>query len=186
MSRIYDSYHDWKNPILCIKKQKRLIAGSRNINFLPDRLSSKISQFFVDLKFQSILDYGAGMGRNFKLLKNYSQKVDYVDIDVYKNHTSHLGYDNKFYIKNHVLDNFSYKYDLIYASVVIQHFANKEVFDSAVNFLQQNGKYVFIVQNTCVPFSPILDSKFTLLHSETYKGVFAVNHVFNLYESKRD
>lgn len=184
MSSIYDLYHDWKKPILNIENHKKLITGACNDDFLPDELTSKISQFFMDLKLKSILDYGAGMGRNLKLLKKYSEKVDYVDIDVYENHTNHLGYDRKFYIKNNLLDNFSCKYDLIYASVVIQHFANKEVFDSAVNFLQQNGKYVFIVQNTCVPFSPILDSKFTLLHSETYKGVFAVNHVFNLYESK--
>ena len=52
------------------------------LDFLPN----KIDVFLKNLHLTSILDYGAGLGRNLPMLQKYScDIVDYIELTNYKN-----------------------------------------------------------------------------------------------------
>jgi len=68
-SSIYDNYFDWRNNPADIVKMKQLIVGSDK--FEPDILANSIHEKLVELNISTVLDYGAGLGRNLSLLKNY-------------------------------------------------------------------------------------------------------------------
>ena len=179
---VFDGYHDWTSTITDIEKMKVIITGRHwNKSFNPDNLTSEIDQIIKNLNLTSILDYGAGLGRNLPLLRKYAPIVDYLDFETYKPHTSELNYDNKFYIQMEPLP-LSKKYDLIYASVVVQHIVDKNFLRKIMEFMQKNSKYIFVVQNS-IWNVPDFTDYFRLIHSEKYKDDFIDLHFFNLYES---
>lgn len=179
---IFDDYYDWTSDITDIEEIKVKITGRYwNKSFNHDNLTLKTDQIIKNLKLTSILDYGAGMGRNLPLLRKYAPIVDYLDLETYKPHTSELNYDNKFYIQIEPLP-LNKKYDLIYASVVIQHIVDKELLQKIIEFMQKSSKYIFIVQNVKFCFYDF-DNHFQLIHTESYKDDFLDFHFYNLYES---
>ena len=186
--RVYDSYHNWREPISDLETTKRLITGNCNKDFLPDILSEHLQKVFVEMKFSRILDFGGGLGRNLPLLKKYSQKVDYLDLAVYKGFVDSCAYDNKVYIED--VKEFHSKssiknYDLIYASVVLQHFVDRDLVESAVDFFHKSARYVFLVQNCRVPMHKSFESLFDLLATDRYKGSFGLDHHYSLFIRKQ-
>jgi len=180
-NEIFDSYHNWTSEIISEEDIKLKITGRYwNRSFNSDNLTSKTNEILLDLKLKSILDYGAGMGRNLDLLRKYSPVVDYIDFDVYKEYAKNLKYDNIFFIKMEI-DKFEKKYDLIYSSLVIQHIKNEIVMNSIIDFMHKNAKHVFLVQNSQVPL-PSFGNDFKLINSELYTDDFTVDHVYNLYK----
>jgi SAM-dependent methyltransferase len=140
---VFDGYHDWTSPITDIEKMKVIITDRYwNKSFNHDNLTSEIDQIIKNLNLTSILDYGAGLGRNLPLLRKYAPIVDYLDLETYKPHTLELNYDNKFYIQMEPLP-LSKKYDLIYASVVIQHVVNKDLLRKIIEFMQKKQQICF-------------------------------------------
>ena len=122
---IYDSYYDWQQlkTNINVTDMKYIIAGQKEFN--TDYLPKKINNILQNLPINSILDYGAGLGRNLPLLLQFSNNIDYIDLLNYKEefekNINDLEYKNKYYINDNLPDMLDKKYDLIYASVVFQH-----------------------------------------------------------------
>jgi len=186
MSRsIYDTYFDWQNNPADIVKMKQLIVGSDN--FEPDNLANSIHKKLVELNISTVLDYGAGLGRNLSLLKNYSNQVDYLELLNYeKNYSEYinkLGYNEIYYVEM-IPNILSKKYDLIYASVVLQHIANDEIYSKIVETLAKNCKYLLLIQNKASLIKPIFYNFFDLICSEEYVGSFPCMHIYSICSSK--
>ena len=80
---------------------------------------------------------------------------------------------------------FNKKYDLIYASVVLQHIVDDNIYSKIVELLSKNCKYLIIVQHKDIPVKLIVDNYFTMIHKETYVGNFPNNilHNYLIYKS---
>jgi SAM-dependent methyltransferase len=164
---------------------KQLIVGSDK--FEPDILSSSIHEKIIELNISTILDYGAGLGRNLSLLKNYSNYVDYLDLlnyeKNYSEYINNLGYNEIYYIQM-IPDILSKKYDLIFASVVLQHIVNDEIYSKIVEILAKKCKYLLLIQNSGRLVKPIFYNFFDLIHNEDYVGSFPCIHTYSIYKSK--
>ena len=187
---IFDGYYDWSldKSEITLEQMKRLIFGFENTT--PDFLPNKIDVFLKNLHLTSILDYGAGLGRNLPMLQKYScDIVDYIELTNYKNKFSEyidsLSYNNKFYINGFLPDLLDKKYDLIYASVVLQHIIDDEIFEKIIQILAEKSKYLVIVQNCNVPIKKIMNLYYHFICEETESTTFnGLNHSFNIYKSK--
>jgi hypothetical protein len=78
----------------------------------------------------------------------------------------------------------SKKYDLIYASVVLQHIVNDEIYSKIVEILATKCKYLLIIQNEGVLVKPIFYNFFNLICTEDYVGSFPCMHIYSIYSSK--
>jgi len=176
--QIFDKYFNWLESFSDVQERKLKIAPHEK-NFKHDSLTQKMDELLKKINIQSILDYGAGLCRNLPLLKRYADSIDYLDLECYREHTQNIRYDNKFYI-DLIPYNLNKKYDLIYASVVLQHIVDKEIVQKIITFMYETGKYLLIVQH---PLAPIIDmdDKFELIFSEKHDG-----HFYNLYKSKNE
>ena len=171
-----------------METMKFLITGQKQ--FEPDTLPQKIKDILKTLPIHSILDYGAGLGRNLPLLLQTSDNVDYIDLLKYKEkfekEVNELSYKEKYYIgENYLPDMLDKKYDLIYASVVLQHIVDNEVYEKIVKILAEKTTYLLILQNGHVPIKPTLNSYFDLLDSDVDNVTFKTGtHNCYLYKSK--
>ena len=184
-SSIYDTYFNWQNNPENIVIMKELIVGSDK--FEPDILTSTIHEKLIELNISTVLDYGAGLGRNLILLKNYSNQVDYLDLlnyeTNYSEYINNLGYNEIYYIEM-IPNILSKKYDLIYASVVLQHIVNDEIYSKIVEILATKCKYLLLIQNENVLVKPIFYNFFDLIYTEDYVGSFPSMHIYSIYTSK--
>jgi hypothetical protein len=184
-SSIYDTYFDWQNIPADIVKMKQLIVGSDD--FEPDILANSIHEKIIELNISTVLDYGAGLGRNLSLLKNYSNQVDYLELlnyeTNYSEYVSKLGYNEIYYVEM-IPTILSKKYDLIYASVVLQHIVNDEVYSKIVEILATKCKYLLLIQNKDSLVKPIFYNFFHLICTEDYVGSFPCMHIYSIYSSK--
>lgn len=182
---IYDQYFEWQNNPSNIVRMKELIIGSNT--FEPDILESSIHEKLNELNISTILDYGAGLGRNLSLLKNYSNQVDYLDLLNYETNYSEyinsLGYNELYYVEM-IPNILSKKYDLIYASVVLQHIVNDEIYFKIIEILASKCKYLLLTQNKDVLIKPVFNNFFDLICSEDYVGSFPCMHTYSIYKSK--
>ena len=78
----------------------------------------------------------------------------------------------------------SKKYDLIYASVVLQHIVDDEIYSKIVEILATKCKYLLLIQNKGRLVKPIFNNFFDLIHTESYAGSFPVVHNYSIYSSK--
>ena len=79
----------------------------------------------------------------------------------------------------------SKKYDLIYASVVLQHIVDDEIYSKIVEILATKCKYLLLIQNKDVLVKPIFNNFFDLIYTEDYVGSsFSDMHVYSIYSSK--
>lgn len=184
-SSIYDNYCNWQNNPANIVIMKQLIVGSDK--FEPDILTSLIHEKLIELNISTVLDYGAGLGRNLSLLKNYSNQVDYLDLLNYETNYSEyinsLGYNEIYYVEM-IPNILSKKYDLIYASVVLQHIVNDEIYSTIVEILATKCKYLLLIQNKDQLVKPIFYNFFDLIYTEDYLGSFPCMHIYSIYSSK--
>ena len=187
-NQVYDRYFDWsENKLENVETMKFLITGQKQ--FEPDTLPQKIKDMLKTLPIHSILDYGAGLGRNLPLLLQTSDNVDYIDLLKYKEkfekEVNELSYKEKYYIgENYLPDMLDKKYDLIYASVVLQHIVDNEVYEKIVKILAEKTTYLLILQNG-YPIKPILHSYFDFMERDVDNVTFINNtHTCYLYKSK--
>jgi SAM-dependent methyltransferase len=188
--KLFDEYYDWllDKTDITLENMERIIFGFENST--PDFLPNKIDVFLKNLHITSILDYGAGLGRNLPMLQKYScDIVDYIDLANYENKFSEyidsLSYNNKFYINGVLPDLLDKKYDLIYASVVLQHIIDDETFEKIIKILAEKSKYLVIVQNCEVPIKKIMNLYYDFICEETESTTFkGVKHSFIIYKSK--
>lgn len=184
MTEIYDTYYNWEGECDDIDKMKTLITGVES-NFDSDKLHNSIDSYLMNLNIESVLDYGAGLGRNLPLLKKYSQSVDYLDLHVYEknylNYINDLGYSDKFFIEQ--IPKLEKKYDLIYASVVLQHIIDDDVYTSIIKELWEHTDYLLVVQNRKSPIKPVFNDYFNLEIGKTYRNMFKDAHTYSIYKS---
>jgi len=188
--KLFDEYYDWSldKTDITLENMERIIFGFENST--PDVLPNKIDVFLKNLHITSILDYGAGLGRNLPMLQKYScDIVDYIDLANYENKFSEyidsLSYNNKFYINGVLPDLLDKKYDLIYASVVLQHIIDDEITEKIIKILAEKSKYLVIVQNCMVPIKKIMNLYYDFICEETESTTFkGLNHSFIIYKSK--
>ena len=182
---IYDTYFNWQNNPANLVRMKQLIVGSDK--FEPDILASSIHEKLIQLNISTVLDYGAGLGRNLSLLKNYSNQVDYLDLlnyeTNYSEYINNLGYNEIYYVEM-IPNILSKKYDLIYASVVLQHIVNDEIYSKIVEILATKCKYLVLIQYKTVLVKPIFHNFFDLIYTEDYVGSFPGMHSYSIYSSK--
>jgi SAM-dependent methyltransferase len=183
---IYDVYFNWQNNPENIVRMKELIIGHSE-NFEPDILASSIHKKLIELNISTVLDYGAGLGRNLSLLKKYSNQIDYLDLlnyeKNYSDYIKNLGYNEIYYVE--IIPNIlSKKYDLIYASVVLQHIVDNEIYSKIVEILATKCKYLLLIQNENVLVKPIFYNFFDLIYTEDYVGSFPSMHIYSIYTSK--
>ena len=183
---IYDYYFNWANNPKNIMEMKQLIVGEDN-KFEPDILTSLIHEKLIELNISTVLDYGAGLGRNLSLLKKYSNQVDYLDLSNYETNYSdyikNLGYNEIYYVEMIPII-LSKKYDLVYASVVLQHIVDDEIYSKIVEILATKCKYLLLVQNSGILIKPIFYNFFDLICNDTYLSGFHCMHNFSIYSSK--
>jgi SAM-dependent methyltransferase len=186
---VFDSYYDWTEDKtnLTLQEMQYKIFGFENST--PDILPNKINDFLNNVDLVSILDYGAGLGRNLPLLQNFSNEVDYADLVNYENKFSNyidsLNYNKKFYINGYLPDTLYKNYDLIYASVVLQHIIDDEIYEKIVKILAERTKYLLIVQNSVVPVKNIINLYYDFIIEESEKTTFkGYEHTFFIYKSK--
>ena len=171
-NEIYDVYYDWQESKtkLNLTEMKFIIAGQTKFN--TDYLPKKINNILQNLPINSILDYGAGLGRNLPLLLKFTNNIDYIDLLNYKEKfektINDLEYKNKYYINDNLpdmlLDN---KYDLIYASVVFQHIVDNDIYEQIIKILSEKTTYLVILQNFGIPIKEkIINSYFDLIDRE--------------------
>jgi SAM-dependent methyltransferase len=183
---IYDVYFNWQNNPENIVQMKELIIGHSE-NFEPDIIASSIHKKLIELNISTVLDYGAGLGRNLSLLKKYSNQVDYLDLlnyeTNYSDYIKNLGYNEIYYVEM-IPNILSKKYDLIYASVVLQHIVDNEIYSKIVEILATKCKYLLITQNKGILIKPIFYNFFDLICRENYIGNFLCMHSYSIYKSK--
>ena len=186
---IYDSYYDWQQlkTNINVTDMKYIIAGQKEFN--TDYLPKKINNILQNLPINSILDYGAGLGRNLPLLLQFSNNIDYIDLLNYKEefekNINDLEYKNKYYINDNLPDMLDKKYDLIYASVVFQHIVDNDIYEQIIKILAEKTTYLVILQNFRVPIKEIINSYFDLIECEDDVDTFKENkHISLLYKSK--
>jgi SAM-dependent methyltransferase len=188
-NRKYDSWFDWQiNDNIEISKFKEVISGVESSNFSPDFLSESLIGQLSKIKTDTILDYGAGLGRNLQLLKKYSNNVDYIDLEHYqKNYIDYindLGYNETYFIEMIPDCLIGKKYDLIYCSVVLQHIIDDEIYEKIVKILYDACDYIFLVQNTMSPIKDVFFKYFELECEEITDIYFGVNHRYILFKTK--
>jgi hypothetical protein len=183
-NKLYDTYYDWENSSKNIHTQKTLITGVPR--FDPDELSEQMHNKIKELEIKTLVDYGAGLGRNLPLLKSIGDSVDYVDLETYKenyeNVVSELGYDEVYFIKM-LPTCLVKKYDACYASVVLQHIVDNDIHENIVKILSKQCKYMIFVQNVCIRDKKKINDYFELLYTETHKKYFIDNHDYSIYKS---
>jgi hypothetical protein len=172
---IFDKYLNWSQSFSDIEERKTRIAPHEK-NFKHDALTQKMDEILKSLNIKSALDYGAGLCRNLPLLKLYANRVDYLDLQCYKEHTIDIDYDEKFYI-NLTPEKLNKKYDLIYASVVLQHIIDIETVQKIIKFMSEHCKYLLTIQHPLAPYID-MDNKFELIFNEQHLG-----HVYSFYKS---
>jgi SAM-dependent methyltransferase len=185
----FDTYYNWSasNSNLTVEDMKFIIHGDDD--YKPDVIPTKINTILKTLNISTILDYGAGLGRNLPLLLNYTDDIDYVDLITYQNkfekYIDDLKYNNKFYMSEYVPYILEKKYDLIYASVVLQHIVNDVLYEQIVKILAEKSKYLILIQHFKIPIKPILNVYFELIDSEIDSVSFKKeNHTWTIYKSK--
>jgi SAM-dependent methyltransferase len=183
---IYDDiYFNWQNNPANIVRMKQLIVGSDK--FEPDILASSIDEKLTELNISTVLDYGAGLGRNLSLLKKYSTQVDYLDLlnyeTNYSEYINNLGYNEIYYVEM-IPNILSKKYDLIYASVVLQHIVDDDIYSKIIEILATKCKYLLLTQNKSVLIKPIFYNFFDLIYTQDYIGSFPCIHSYSIYSSK--
>jgi SAM-dependent methyltransferase len=186
---IYDCYYDWQdsNTNISVTDMKYIIAGQKEFN--SDYLPKKINNILHNLPISSILDYGAGLGRNLPLLLKFTNNIDYIDLLNYKEkfekNINDLEYKNKYYINDNLPDMLDKKYDLIYASVVFQHIVDNDIYEKIIKILAEKTTYLVILQNFEAPVKEIINSYFHLIECEHDVDTFKhVKHISLLYKSK--
>lgn len=184
----YDTWFDWGvNDNIDISKFKEVISGVNSEEFEPDFLSPLLQEKLSKIKTDEILDYGAGLGRNLSLLKKYSNKIDYIDLEQYqKNYIDYirnLDYNKTYFIEMipDCLD--GKKYDLIYCSVVLQHIIDDETYEKIVKILYNACDHILLVQNMS-PIKDVFFKYFELVHEEINDVYFGVNHRYGLFRTK--
>jgi SAM-dependent methyltransferase len=185
----YDSWFNWEiNDNIEISKFKKVISGVDSANFSPDFLSESLIGQLSKIKTDTILDYGAGLGRNIQLLKKYSNNVDYIDLEHYqKNYIDYindLGYNETYFIEMIPDCLIGKKYDLIYCSVVLQHIIDDEIYEKIVKILYDACDYIFLVQNIMSPIKDVFFKYFELESEEITDIYFGVNHRYSLFKTK--
>jgi hypothetical protein len=188
----YDDYYDWKtiNDNLDVNEMEKIIFGEHLKN-KSDILPENIDSILKKLSLESILDYGAGLGRNLPVLLNYSSNVDYIDLINYNNTFSKvidsLNYSDKFYISDSLPESLNKNYSLIYASVVLQHIKKCDVYEGIIKILSNKCDYLLIVQNSDVKIKNCMNNYFELVYfcddNKTFDGI---NHTFYFYKSKNN
>jgi SAM-dependent methyltransferase len=186
-NRKYDSWFDWEiNDNIEISKFKEVISGVDSSNFSPDFLPKSLIDQLSKIKTDTILDYGAGLGRNLPLLKKYSNNVDYIDLEHYqKNYIDYindLGYNETYFIEMIPDCLIGKKYDLIYCSVVLQHIIDDEIYEKIVKILYDACDYLFLVQNM-TPIKDVFYDYFKLEHCEI-SNVYFGKHRYCLFKTK--
>lgn len=158
-------------------------------NSKPDEIPPSIDEILKSLNINTILDYGAGLGRNLPTLLSYSKHVDYVDLSNYKvkfgEYIDKLEYKEKTYIDGLVLDKLPKDYDLVYASVVLQHIVDDTVYERIVKTIAEKTRFLLIVQNLYIPEKySIIKNSFELVHSHIDEtGFNNYPHKFLLYKT---
>lgn len=188
---VFDSYYNWTEDKkdVTFEEMQELIFGNKNTK--PDDIPECIDEILRSSNISSILDYGAGLGRNLPILLSYSKHVDYADLENYRlkfgDYINNMEYEDKIYLGGLVLDNLSKDYDLIYASVVLQHIVDNDIYESIVKALAEKTRFLLIVQNVLTPVKyAILNGSFDIVRSETVSGVFNNHpHNFILYKAIR-
>jgi SAM-dependent methyltransferase len=186
---IYDNYYDWQKSKtnINVTDMKKIITGQKEFN--TDYLPKKINNILQNLPISSILDYGAGLGRNLPLLLQFTNNIDYIDLLNYKQefekNINDLEYKNKYYINDNLPDMLDKKYDLIYASVVFQHIIDNDIYEQIIKILAEKTTYLVILQNFRVPIKEIINSYFDLIECEDDVDTFKeTKHISLLYKSK--
>jgi hypothetical protein len=133
------------------------------------------------------LDYGSGLGRNYNLLKTYTDNIDYLDLNHYQvnyiDYINNLGYKNLNFIEMIPECLIGKKYDMIYASVVLQHIVDDEVYEKIVKILTKSCKHLFLVQNMS-PIKDVFFKHFELEYEEISDVYFGVDHRYCIFKSK--
>jgi SAM-dependent methyltransferase len=105
------------------------------------------------LKPDSILDIGAGAGKNAKLIKKYFQnsKIDAIEPTIEYTEKFNLNeiYDNVFNmdLKTFILEKSKLKYDLIIIGDVLEHFFKSEALDY-LDYLTYRSKWIICIWPT--------------------------------------
>ena len=182
----YDTWFNWEiNNNIDITQFKEVISGVEN--FESDHLSQIMKDKISTINPNTILDYGSGLGRNYNLLKTYTDNIDYLDLNHYQvnyiDYINNLGYKNLNFIEMIPECLVGKKYDMIYASVVLQHIVDDEVYEKIVKILTKSCKHLFLVQNMS-PIKDVLFKHFELEYEEISDVYFGVDHRYCIFKSK--
>lgn len=188
-SVVFDAYYNWADDKqdVSFEKMQELIYGYANSK--PDEIPPTIDEILKSSNINTILDYGGGLGRNLPTLLSYSKHVDYADLSNYKvkfgEYIDKLEYKEKTYIDGLVLDKLPKDYDLVYASVVLQHIVDDTVYERIVKTLAERTRFLLILQNLNVAEKySIIRNSFELVHSQIDEtGFNNCPHKFLLYKT---
>ena len=124
------------------------VSAYENYRWMPERTIREASSIINNIQFNTVLDYGCGIGDFIRHLKGKKIKIsDYLGVDINENYINLAKdtYKSKNFQTIRNVDQISGKWDVVCAIGVFTWYITKEEFIKTINKLHElSNKYVLI------------------------------------------
>jgi len=143
-----------------------VLTGSADMQELP---SSPVSLVVTDpsVNIQKILDFGCGIGRNFKHYKKFHEEVHGYDLPAMVDRCRAMNSENINLLTSDWNEILSNTYDMVAAQFVFQHFLNPLHLTSLLGDISEITRYLY-VSGRCYMDSPLRDRVFDIILSSSH------------------